>query len=156
MNPFFWLVWAIFALIVLFHRGRRRPHHHREVPRASSQAEPRPTRDRPQRIAVYRAPHLRRRDRPRAPRLAKVDTPTDTAAANSAHDTCGICGRPVDRGLRLGPDVKPHPLSPEIDEIVPFSLGRTPLIGPTCGWFIAHVISDAGKARSGYQQHQPR
>lgn len=42
-------------------------------------------------------------------------------------DTCGICGQPVDRALRLGPDGKPHPLSPEVDEIIPFSLGGSPL-----------------------------
>lgn len=42
-------------------------------------------------------------------------------------DTCGICGQPVDRALRLGPDGKPYPLSPEVDEIIPFSLRGSPI-----------------------------
>lgn len=37
-------------------------------------------------------------------------------------DTCGICGQPVDKTLRT-----PHPGSPEVDEIIPVSLGGNPL-----------------------------
>lgn len=37
-------------------------------------------------------------------------------------DTCGICGQPVDKTLRT-----PHPGSPEVDEIIPVSLGGSPL-----------------------------
>lgn len=54
--------------------------------------------------------------------------------------TCGICGHPVDKtltvllgqhGRRCG-DVNcqgcvPHPMRPEVDEIVPVSLGGNPL-----------------------------
>lgn len=40
---------------------------------------------------------------------------------------CGICGHPVDRTLRRTPDGKPHPLSPEVDEIIPVSRGGNPL-----------------------------
>lgn len=40
----------------------------------------------------------------------------------AAYDTCAICGRPVDKTLR-----SPHPLSPEVDEIVPVSRGGDPL-----------------------------
>ena len=45
----------------------------------------------------------------------------------AAYDTCALCGQPVDRTLRLGPDGKPHPLSPEVDEIIPVSRGGNPL-----------------------------
>lgn len=47
-------------------------------------------------------------------------------AVLASEDVCGICRQPVDKTLRLGADGKPHPLSPEVDEIVPFSLGGSP------------------------------
>lgn len=41
--------------------------------------------------------------------------------------TCGICGQTVDKTLGRQPDGTWHPLSPEIDEIIPVSLGGDPL-----------------------------
>ncbi len=38
------------------------------------------------------------------------------------YDSCAICGKPVDKAIRT-----PDPMSPEVDEIVPFSLGGDPL-----------------------------
>lgn len=40
----------------------------------------------------------------------------------AAYDTCAICGQPVDKTLR-----SPHPLSGEVDEIIPVSRGGDPL-----------------------------
>ncbi len=40
---------------------------------------------------------------------------------------CHLCGSPVDKTLRRGDDGKPHPMSPELDEIVPVSRGGSPL-----------------------------
>lgn len=40
----------------------------------------------------------------------------------AAYDTCAICGKPVDKSLRT-----PHPLSAEVDEIIPVSRGGDPL-----------------------------
>lgn len=39
-----------------------------------------------------------------------------------AYDRCAICGLPVDGGVRT-----PHPLSAEVDEVVPVSKGGSPL-----------------------------
>lgn len=36
-------------------------------------------------------------------------------------DTCGICGRPVDKHLKY-----PHPLSPTVDHIIPVNKGGHP------------------------------
>ena len=40
----------------------------------------------------------------------------------AAYDTCAICGQPVDKALR-----SPHPMSAEVDEIIPVSRGGDPL-----------------------------
>lgn len=45
---------------------------------------------------------------------------------------CAICGKPIDYELKTWTDpkdgrVKPHPLSYELDEIVPISLGGSPI-----------------------------
>lgn len=40
----------------------------------------------------------------------------------AAYDTCWICGRPVDKTLPPG-----HPLSGEVDEVIPVSRGGSPL-----------------------------
>lgn len=40
----------------------------------------------------------------------------------SVYDHCGICGGLVDKKLKT-----PHPLSPEVDEIIPVSRGGNPL-----------------------------
>lgn len=45
----------------------------------------------------------------------------------AAYDTCAICGRPVDKTLKT-----PHPLSPEVDELVPVSRGGDPLSFANC------------------------
>ncbi|PWG60491.1 endonuclease [Bifidobacterium catulorum] len=45
----------------------------------------------------------------------------------AAYDTCAICGRPVDKNLRT-----PHPMSPEVDEIIPVSRGGDPLSFTNC------------------------
>ena len=37
------------------------------------------------------------------------------------HDTCGICGKPVDKRLK-----PPHPLAPVIDHVIPVSKGGHP------------------------------
>ncbi|WP_394953237.1 HNH endonuclease [Scardovia wiggsiae] len=39
----------------------------------------------------------------------------------ATQNTCWICGKPVDKNLKT-----PHPMSPEIDEIIPVSLGGSP------------------------------
>ncbi len=41
--------------------------------------------------------------------------------ALAAYDTCAICGQPVDKTLKT-----PHPMSAEVDEIVPVSRGGNP------------------------------
>ena len=40
----------------------------------------------------------------------------------AAYDVCAICGRPVDKTLKT-----PHPMSAEVDEIIPVSRGGDPL-----------------------------
>lgn len=40
----------------------------------------------------------------------------------AAYDTCAICGKPVDKTLDT-----PHPMSAEVDEIIPVSRGGDPL-----------------------------
>ena len=40
----------------------------------------------------------------------------------ATQDTCALCGRPIDKSLRT-----PHPMSAEVDEIVPVSRGGDPL-----------------------------
>lgn len=40
----------------------------------------------------------------------------------AAYDVCAICGQPVDKTLRT-----PHPMSPEVDELIPVSRGGDPL-----------------------------
>ena len=40
----------------------------------------------------------------------------------AAYDVCAICGQPVDKTLHT-----PHPLSAEVDEIIPVSRGGNPL-----------------------------
>lgn len=49
----------------------------------------------------------------------------------ATQDICGICGQPVDRSLTTYTDpkdgkVKRHPMSAEIDEIIPISRGGSP------------------------------
>lgn len=36
-------------------------------------------------------------------------------------DTCALCGKPIDKTLRT-----PHPMSAEVDEIIPVSKGGSP------------------------------
>lgn len=42
-------------------------------------------------------------------------------------DDCWLCGKPVDKTLKT-----PHPGSPEVDEVVPVSLGGDPLSRANC------------------------
>lgn len=49
-----------------------------------------------------------------------------------AAPNCPICGKPIDYSLRTWIDPKdgkrkPHPYSPEVDEIVPLALGGSPI-----------------------------
>lgn len=39
----------------------------------------------------------------------------------AAYDTCWLCGQRVDKSLPAG-----HPMAPEVDEVVPVSLGGSP------------------------------
>ena len=42
-------------------------------------------------------------------------------------DTCALCGKPIDKSLKT-----PHPMSAEVDEIVPVSLGGSPYERDNC------------------------
>ncbi|PND58120.1 hypothetical protein CRM90_09010 [Mycobacterium sp. ENV421] len=59
-------------------------------------------------------------------------------------DTCGICGHDVDKEL-----LTPHPLSPEIDEIVPIAHGGDPYDRDNCR--LAHRVCN--RCRSTGQHH---
>lgn len=45
----------------------------------------------------------------------------------AAYDTCAICGRPVDKTLK-----SPHPMSAEVDELIPVSRGGDPYSFTNC------------------------
>lgn len=45
----------------------------------------------------------------------------------AAYDVCYLCGKPVDKTLRT-----PHPLSAEVDEIIPVSRGGSPYDFSNC------------------------
>lgn len=45
----------------------------------------------------------------------------------AAYDVCAICGKPVDKSLKT-----PHPMSAEVDELVPVSRGGDPLSFGNC------------------------
>lgn len=45
----------------------------------------------------------------------------------AAYDTCAICGKPIDKTLRT-----PHPMSAEVDELIPVSRGGDPLSFANC------------------------
>lgn len=40
----------------------------------------------------------------------------------ATQDNCALCGRPIDKTLKT-----PHPMSPEVDEIIPVSRGGSPI-----------------------------
>ena len=40
----------------------------------------------------------------------------------STQDYCALCGKAVDKSLKT-----PHPMSPEVDEIIPVSRGGSPI-----------------------------
>lgn len=40
----------------------------------------------------------------------------------ATQDVCAICGKPIDKTLKT-----PHPMSPEVDEILPYSKGGSPI-----------------------------
>ena len=66
----------------------------------------------------------------------------------STQDTCGICGRPVDKTLgkvrQEDGTYKWHPMSPVVDEIIPISKGGSPYDRDNCQ--LAHRICNAHKA----------
>ncbi len=45
----------------------------------------------------------------------------------AAYDTCAICGKPVDKALKT-----PHPMSAEVDELIPVSRGGDPYSFTNC------------------------
>lgn len=49
------------------------------------------------------------------------------ARVMAAYDVCYLCGKPVDKSLRT-----PHPLSGEVDEIIPVSRGGSPYDFSNC------------------------
>lgn len=56
-------------------------------------------------------------------------------------DVCGICGRPIDSGLK-----HPHPMSKSLDHIVPISLGGHPFDRENMQ--AAHLMCNLQKGRS--------
>lgn len=40
----------------------------------------------------------------------------------ATQDVCALCGRPIDKTLKT-----PHPMSAEVDEIIPISKGGSPI-----------------------------
>ena len=67
----------------------------------------------------------------------------------AAHDTCAICGRPVDKTLRT-----PDPWSPEVDELIPVSRGGDPysfdncrLVHRRCNRLKSNLTDEAARAR---------
>ena len=45
----------------------------------------------------------------------------------AAYDVCAICGKPVDKTLKT-----PHPMSAEVDELIPVSRGGDPYSFTNC------------------------
>lgn len=45
----------------------------------------------------------------------------------AAYDRCHLCGKPVDKTLK-----NPHPLAPQVDEIIPVSFGGSPYEFSNC------------------------
>lgn len=56
-------------------------------------------------------------------------------------DVCGICGRPIDSGLKY-----PHPMSKSLDHIVPIKLGGHPFARDNMQ--AAHLMCNLQKGRS--------
>jgi len=54
-------------------------------------------------------------------------------------DHCGICGEPVNKMLKT-----PHPMSPDIDEILPVSRGGDPLLRSNVQ--LTHMICNRRKS----------
>lgn len=74
--------------------------------------------------------HLRRRNQMPKPNPRRSNSHRRNqlrARILSAYDTCYICGKPVDKSLKT-----PHPLSPEVDEIIPVSRGGDPYSFTNC------------------------
>jgi len=44
----------------------------------------------------------------------------------ASESNCALCGEPVDKTLKYDDYGKPHPLSAEVDEIIPVSRGGDP------------------------------
>ena len=64
----------------------------------------------------------------------------------AAQDVCAICGQGIDKSLKT-----PHPMSPEVDEIVPVSKGGDPLDISNCR--LVHRICN--QRRGNKADHEP-
>ena len=59
----------------------------------------------------------------------------------AAYDVCAICGKPVDKTLKT-----PHPMSAEVDELIPVSRGGDPYSFTNCRLTHRRCNSSAGNA----------
>ena len=72
----------------------------------------------------------------------------------AAYDVCAICGKPVDKTLKT-----PHPMSAEVDELIPVSRGGDPYSFTNCR--LTHRIcnrmkSDKTSAAGRQADHQTK
>lgn len=67
----------------------------------------------------------------------------------ATQDTCALCGRPIDKTLRT-----PHPMSAEVDEIVPVSRGGDPLDIRNCQ--LVHRVCNQRKGNGGRRKSPPK
>lgn len=68
----------------------------------------------------------------------------------ATQDVCALCGRPIDKSLKT-----PHPMSAEVDEIIPVSRGGDPLDIRNCQ--LVHRICNQrkGNGRLSAKPHRP-
>lgn len=62
---------------------------------------------------------------------------------------CWLCGQPVDKGLRT-----PDPMSPEVDEVIPVSLGGSPIDRANCR--LAHRICNVRRGNGTKPVKEPK
>ena len=72
---------------------------------------------------------------------------TVRARVLATENICALCGEPVDKSLKT-----PHPMSPEVDEIIPVSRGGSPIERRNCQ--LAHRICNQRKG-NGNRRTQP-
>lgn len=67
----------------------------------------------------------------------------------ATQDVCALCGRTIDKSLRT-----PHPMSAEVDEIIPVSKGGNPLDIRNCQ--LVHRVCNQRKGNKmpGHARHQ--